>query len=336
MKELQSILKWAILIIGGVGLIVFLGITFNKVYFNTSWEIDPKLAADFGSFVGGFVDTIFSLVGTLVVAYTFVMQFQQSNQTFEEKNKLTRNLDAIKYFNKMIDFHNTMLGQMSIEDENGKIIQGRRVFDVILCQYEKIGEYITGVVRNKYPATDYKPCWNGVEYENFFICIAYAILYFGNQEPKIDPKLADGLPQESDTYLKLVDWYRHATMKVEIRNVDKIKTAQKYKKALDECKEKDNVVYNFVSRPNRSLLSIYFRSLYDIIEFVDGNESFDDSDKNRLIHVFKSQLSDAELFIWYYHDLSQIKYTEWKEDFGDYIRRYQLLADIPFGLDYKY
>ena len=68
MKELQSILKWAILIIGGVGLIVFLGITFNKVYFNTSWEIDTKLAADFGSFVGGFVGTIFSL--TVIFAAT--------------------------------------------------------------------------------------------------------------------------------------------------------------------------------------------------------------------------------------------------------------------------
>ena len=339
-----SVWGWMLGISILIGVALFLIITFNKAYFNTSWEIDTELAADFGSFIGGFVGTIFSLVGIFVVAYTFdkqfrrtnemfeeqshqseenfKRQFRQTNQIFEEQNKQNRKSEATNNFFKMVDSHNTMLGQMSIKDENGKIIQGRRIFDVILYQYEKIEECITRVVRNKYPDTDYKPYWNGTEYENFYICLAYAVLYYGNQE--------------SDTYLKLVDWYRHVTMNVEIRNVDKIKTAQKYKKALDECKEKDNVVYNFISRSNRSLLSAYFRSVYYIVNFVDKDGNFDDCERERLIGIFRSQLSDAELFIWHYHNRSQIKYTGWKDNFESYVKNYQFLADIPFGLDYKY
>ena len=62
MKELQSILKWAILIIGGAGVLILLLIITNEAYLSPSGMIDPKLAADFGSFVGGFVGTIFSLI----------------------------------------------------------------------------------------------------------------------------------------------------------------------------------------------------------------------------------------------------------------------------------
>ena len=62
MKELQSILKWAILIIGGAGVLILLLIITNEAYLSPLSMIDPKLAADFGSFVGGFVGTIFSLI----------------------------------------------------------------------------------------------------------------------------------------------------------------------------------------------------------------------------------------------------------------------------------
>ena len=314
-----------------------------------------------GNSLGDYVTALITFIGILLAALTFLVQFDFNRKSFQRQSKLNRDefelnrnvfefnrvefekqneqnrrSDAMNSFYKMLECHNTMIGQMSIKNEDGNIIQGRQVFDVILGQYKMIEQYIAQVVTRSYSDPNYKPCYNGEEYTNFHICIAYAILYYGDQEPKIDPRLADELPQESDTYLKLVDWYRHVTMNVEIRNVDKIKTAQKYKKALDECKEKDNVVYNFISRSNRSFLSMYFRSLYYIIGFVDGNDSFDDSDKEKLIGVFRSQLSDAELFIWHYHNRSQIKYTGWKDDFESYVKNYQFLADIPFGLDYKY
>jgi hypothetical protein len=350
MKELWcalgriSVWGWMLRIFILIGVALFLIITFNKAYFNTSWEIDTKLAADFGSFIGGFVGTIFSLIGISVVAYTFDKQFRrtnemfkeqsrqseenfkrqfcQTNEMFEEQNKQNRKSEATNNFFKMIDSHNTMLGQMSIEDENGKIIQGRRIFDVILYQYEKIEECITRVVKNKYSDTDYRPYWNGTEYENFYICLAYAILYYGDQE--------------SDTYLKLFDWRLYVIINVEIKFVNKKDIVMNHKKVLDECKKKGDVVYNFISRSNRSLLSAYFRSVYCIINFVDKDGNFDDFEKKKLIDIFRSQLSDAELYIWYYHDLSQIKYKEWENGLGDYIKKYQLLADMPFGLDYKY
>lgn len=300
-----------------------------------------------GNSLGDYVTALITFIGILLAAWTFMEQFdfnrksfkeqsRSNREMFEEQNKQNRKSEATNNFFKMIDSHNTMLGQMSIEDENGKIIQGRRIFDVILCQYEKIEECITGVVRNKYPDTDYKACWNGTEYENFYICVAYAILYYGCKEPEINSGLVAFYLQEPDRYLMFSEWYLYVTMNVEIKFVNKKDIAMKHKKVLDECKKKGDVVYDFISRSNRSLLSAYFRSVYCIIKFVDKDGNFDDFEKKKLIDIFRSQLSDVELYIWYYHDLSQIKYKEWEDGLGDYIKKYQLLADIPFGLDYKY
>jgi len=300
-----------------------------------------------GNSLGDYVTALITYIGILLATLTFLVQFDFNRKSFQRQSKLNRDefelnrnvfefnrvefekqneqnrrSDAMNSFYKMLECHNAMIGQMSIKNEDGNIIQGRQVFDVILGQYKMIEQYIAQVVTRSYSDPNYKPCYNGEEYTNFHICIAYAILYYGDHEYEIG--------MEKMTY-----WFCHVTEKVEMRDVDKTRMAKSYRKVLDEFKQDNDELYKFVSRSNRSLLSAYIKSVYNVIHFIHNNEYIKD-DKEKLILHFYSQVSDTELFIWYYHIQSQIKYNGWNENFEDYMRKYQLLKDIPFGLDYRF
>lgn len=335
MKELQSILKWAILIIGGVGLIVFLGITFNKVYFNTSWEIDTKLAADFGSFVGGFVGAIFSLIGTLVVAYTFVMQFRQSNQMFKKENKLTRKSEATNNFFKMIDSHNIILGQMPIKDKDGQNFQGKLVFDVLYSQFDEIRKSIVAPALKsvyddlmcplKYPSGLLEFCDD----------IAYAILYYGVDNGDIDDN-DDNDDNNDNSTIPLVykKWYYHALRNTEFKDNRKEEMLEKCAFKLNECSMENKKTCDFICRSNRHLLSVYFRGVYNTVNFIGNNKDLGD-DKKTLIRIFQSQLLYTESLIWIYHIHAKIGESKWNKAPIKYIKKYSILdrSEFPFAYE---
>lgn len=318
MKELQSILKWAILIIGGVGCIVFLSITFNKVYFNTSWEIDTKLAADFGSFVGGFVGTIFSLIGTLVVAYTFEKQFRQTNRMFEEQNKLNRKSEATNNFFKMIDFQNAIIEQMelpTIKDGNEK---GRKVFvtskeqiELILAQYSKHKDKKEGE-KNFMSVPDLN--------DDELFDLVYALFYYG-------------LPDRGEDY--------HSKEEKEDVNPSWVKIFGNEGDVIACCVEKislhlfledhyrdEKIGEWLIRRKNQPYLSSYFQNLYGAINLVDSNTDFEDSEKENLINILRAQLSTPELYILDIHRRSKISEAA-GEDWSTYIDRYDLLKNLP-------
>lgn len=318
MKELQSILKWAILIIGGVGLIVFLGITFNKVYFNTSWEIDAKLAADFGSFVGGFVGTIFSLIGTLVVAYTFVMQFRQSNQMFEEQNKQNRKSEATNNFFKMIDFQNTLIEQMelpTIKDGNEK---GRKVFvtskeqiELILAQYCKLKGK-----KESEPTFMSIPDLNDDE----LFDLVYALFYYGLPDRGEDYPTKEEKEDVKPYWMKIFGNKEDAISSC-VGNISTNLFNEDY------CKN-EKVREWLIRRKNQPYLSSYFQNLYGAINLVDSNFDFEKSEKENLINILRAQLSTPELYILDIHRRSKISEVA-GEDWSTYIDRYDLLKNLP-------
>ena len=318
MKELQSILKWAILIIGGVGLIVFLGITFNKVYFNTSWEIDAKLAADFGSFVGGFVGTIFSLIGTLVVAYTFVMQFRQSNQMFEEQNKLTRKSEATNNFFKMIDFQNSIVEQMELPNIRNDKEKGRKVF---VTSKEQINEIMDLYSRHKGGAKDKTGLISIYDLnDDELFDFAYTLFYYGFPGMFSDSSARDHSPN-------IISTLREAGY-----SESKIKH---YLNAMrshlcDIGNKTDNKPIRewLINRVNQPYLNSYFQNLYGAINLVDSNTDFEDLEKGNLINILRAQLSTSELYILDIHSRSKISEVA-GEDWSTYIGRYDLLKNLP-------
>lgn len=148
----------------------FLGIILNKAYFNTSWSIDTKLAAEFGDFFGGYVGVMFSILSTLLLIYTIIDQFIERQKRWATDN-----------FYKMLEFHNNMVDQLNvphIDTTKSDLSNGRRAFVIFKDQIRYLLELIENLnARNQ---------WALNKDQN--LRIAYMIFYY-----EIDPKLLEFL-----------------------------------------------------------------------------------------------------------------------------------------------
>ena len=314
MKELQSILKWAILIIGGAGVLILLLIITNEAYLSPSGMIDPKLAADFGSFVGGFVGTIFSLTGTLVVAYTFVMQFRQSNQMFEEQNKLNRKSEALNIFFKRIDLHHSILEKVVVLNKKGELIKGYRAFTLLMDQYHDL----CSIFANGNPNLPAKlrELWKDSEesYQLFF-ALVYAVFY-------------DSFGWSNIVFPSLKDVKDDRSVGILARTIRD--TLVEYRRKHEkEKEEEDPLNRNVVDMAhNIGFLLPYFNNLYDTLEFVRKNESFSPREKKELVKTMCSLLSKDEMYILS-NNISSNACSIWGQNWDVYVDKYHIFENFP-------
>lgn len=84
-----------------------------------------------------------------------------------------------------------------------------------------------------------------------------------------------------------------------------------------------------------SRLNIYFRNLYNIVKYVDGqpNEIVTLNDKINYLTILRAQLSPHEQLLLYYNSISSIG-IDWRENEEDidYLNRYRLVRNIPVPL----
>lgn len=144
-----------------IGIVSFFCIVFNKAYFNTSWVIDTKLAAEFGDFFGGYVGVLFSILSTLLLVYTIIDQFIDRQKRWATDN-----------FYKMLEFHNNMVNQLSVDqidiDKNERS-DGRSAFVVFKIQIHELLKLIEEI--------NLKEKWNLKKDQRLHI--AYMIFYYG-------------------------------------------------------------------------------------------------------------------------------------------------------------
>ena len=157
-KVAPSIFKCLSIIFFVVAFLSFLFIVFNPVYFNTSWTIDRKLAADFGGFFGGFVGAMFSILSTLLLIYSISDQFIERQKRWATDN-----------FYKMVEFHNNIVNQLAISHidlTKPKPSNGRRAFVIFKIQINRLLKEINSL--------NEQPDW-GMQ----TLHIAYIIFYYG-------------------------------------------------------------------------------------------------------------------------------------------------------------
>ena len=318
MKRLQHVLGWAIVVLGVMGFVLFFRIIIDKAYFNTSWEIDTKLAADFGSFVGGFVGTIFSLIGTLVVAYTFVMQFLQSNQISEEQNKLNRKSVVTNNFFKMIDFQNSIVEQMELPNIRNDKEKGRKVF---VTSKEQINRILDLYSRHKGGAKDKTGLISIYDLnDDELFDFAYTLFYYGFPDMFSDLSARD----HSSNIISTLREAGYSESRIK-----RYLTGMQFQ-LCDYGHKTDNKPIRewLINRVNQPYLSSYFQNLYGAINLVDSNSDFKKSEKENLMNILRAQLSTPELYILDIHSRSKISEVA-GEDWSTYIDRYDLLKNLP-------
>lgn len=83
--------------------------------------------------------------------------------------------------------------------------------------------------------------------------------------------------------------------------------------------------------PKNELLGRYYRHLFQIVKYVDGqpDDMFDEKEwKKEYLGILRSQMSDFEQLLLYYNAQSSLG-KAWDEN--HYIERYQLIKNIPYS-----
>ena len=260
----------------------FLFIVFNPVYFNTSWTIDTKLAADFGNFFGGFVGAMFSILSTLLLIYSITDQFIERQKTCATDN-----------FYKMVEFHNNIVNQLTISHidlTKPKPSNGRRAFVIFKIQINRLLKVINKL--------DERLCWGIQPMQTLHI--AYIIFYYGISESLL-PFLLD---------------------KIKVEEINKGRL-DNIRYTIDEIRKDINLN---LGRTNQTSLSSYFRNMYNLIKLVDENKFLSQAEKMDLITIYRTQLSDPELYVLFFHIASGCG-----KGLRMYAKKYKLLNDIPKG-----
>lgn len=89
--------------------------------------------------------------------------------------------------------------------------------------------------------------------------------------------------------------------------------------------ERINAAYKDFSRENLSEIGHYFRTLYNIVKFVDRSNV---ADKRFYTNLIRAQLSSYELALLFYNCLSDLG----REKFKPLVEEYSLLKNLPKGL----
>ncbi len=79
-------------------------------------------------------------------------------------------------------------------------------------------------------------------------------------------------------------------------------------------------------RTNQTILSAYFRNMYNAIKLVDSEPYFTSKEKYDLIKIYRAQLSNPELYVLFFNVISPFG-KKWREK--DFVNKYSLVKNIP-------
>lgn len=80
-------------------------------------------------------------------------------------------------------------------------------------------------------------------------------------------------------------------------------------------------------RTNQTILSAYFRNMYNAIRMIDEDSGFSKKEKKDLIRIYRAQLSNPELYILFFNLISPFG-KKWRDK--EYVTKYSLLKNLPY------
>lgn len=211
----------------------------NKVCFN----IDSTRASEFGSFFGGYVGVMFSILSTLLLIYTIIDQFIERQKRWATDN-----------FYRMLEFHNDMVKQLSvahIKTTKPERSNGRRAFVVFKIQIDRLLVLIEGL------NTGEKWDLN----KDQILRIVYMIFYYGIGRQRIE-FLQDKIKEDIDPDLlkkildKIVDEIEKEELKWKLGRANQTSLSSYFLNMYNLIKLIDNDKY-LSKQEKKDLITIY-------------------------------------------------------------------------------
>lgn len=258
---------------------------------------DPSLFEKFGSFTGGFIGSIFSLAGFLLLFEAIVLQ----QRLFEKQQFESKFFDLLK-------IHRENVSEMKkrIPIKGDKYEEGRRVFVLMRKDFGEIIE----IVRQQQSASNIKLS------EKDIVHLSYLIFFYGVSETLF----TKGQNQTSMLREKLEKSIYPAHF------VDAV--IEQCCQCLDE--EGQYIRFN----GNQARLGHYYRHLFQTVKFIDQSPILSHGEKYFYSKTLRAQLSAHEQLILFYSVLSEVG-KAWLSPV-DYITKYRLIKNVPLEKGFTY
>lgn len=281
------------LIIAATG---FIGLITSGIIIITN-PFDLAILEKYGSFVGGFIGSLFSMAGFLLLFEAIIQQ----QKMFEKQQFESKFFDLLK-----IHRENVTELKKRIPIKGDKYEEGRRVF---VLMRKEFGE-ILGIIREKQKEMNIS-----LE-EAKAVNLAYLVFFYGVSETLFNR----GQNQTSMLREKLE---HSAYDKTFLDSV--IQACCLY---MDE--ENQYIRFN----GNQVRLGHYYRHLFQVVKFVDQSTILKTGEKYFYLKTLRAQLSAHEQLILFYSALSDIG-KPWNSPI-DYISRYRLIKNVPLEKGFTY
>lgn len=79
---------------------------------------------------------------------------------------------------------------------------------------------------------------------------------------------------------------------------------------------------------NHTVLSAYFRNMYNALKLIDSERTFNTKEKEELVKIYRAQLSNPELYVLFFNVISPFG-KKWRDK--KFIQTYKLLKNVPQG-----
>lgn len=258
---------------------------------------DPSLFEKYGSFVGGFIGSLFSLAGFLLLFEAIIQQQKMfEKQQFESK------------FFDLLKIHRENLSELKkrIPIKGNKYEEGRRVF---VMMRKEFGEII-GIVREQQQKLNVSLS------EIQTVNLSYLIFFYGVSETLFNKG------QNQTSMLR---------EKLENSTYDKV-LLDSVIQACCQCMDEENQYIRF--NGNQVRLGHYYRHLFQVVKFVDQSTIIKPAEKYFYLKTLRAQLSAHEQLILFYSVVSDIG-KPWITPVN-YIARYRLIKNVPLEKGFTY
>lgn len=259
--------------------------------------IDLAILEKYGSFAGGFIGSLFSMAGFLLLFEAIIQQ----QRMFERQQFESKYFDLLK-----IHRDNTAELRKRLPIKGDKYEEGRRVF---VLMRKEFGE-ILGIIRDEHQRQAL------ALQDQQLVNLAYLIFFYGVSETLFTKgqnktSLLRERLEHAHYPLPFVDAVIHSCC---------------------QCLDEENMYIRF--NGNQARLGHYFRHLFQMIKFVDQSSIINDSDKDTYIKTLRAQLSAHEQLILFYSAISEIG-KAWSSPVN-YISKYQLIRNVPLEKGFNY
>lgn len=194
-------------------------------------------------------------------------------------------------FFQMIDYHYKNLEQIEVRkpERRDVIEKGKRGFVAFKIQINRLLQELYTVNNTHQLQLN----------AHDIACIAYMVFYYGLSET----------------------WKEFFEEKIQCYDCREtiINELLKYSTKNPECR---------LCQANHTVLSAYFRNMYNAIKLIDCESAFNTKEKEELVKIYRAQLSNPELYVLFFNVISPFG-KKWRDK--KFIQKYRLLKNVPKG-----